>query len=66
MDKPPTWRGAANRAAIAALVFFVIAMFALGQPPGAAAVLALLAFAMYIPSGYYIDKLVYERRQRQR
>lgn len=66
MDKPPTWRGAANRAAIAALIFVVIAMVALGQPPLGAAILGLLAFAMYVPSGYFIDKLIYERRQKQK
>ena len=66
LDRPPTWRGATTRAAIAALVFFAIAMVALGQPPAAAAVLALLAFAMYIPSGYYMDKLIYQRRQKQK
>lgn len=66
MDRPPTWSGAATRAAIAALIFAVIAMFALGQPPLGAAVLGLLAFAMYVPSGYFIDKLIYERRQKQK
>lgn len=65
-ERPPTWKGAINRAAIAAVVFAVIATVALGQPPAAAAVLALLAFAMYVPSGYYMDKLIYERRQRQK
>ena len=66
MDKPPTWRGAANRAAIAAVIFVGIAMVVLGQPPAAAVVLGLMAFAMYVPSGYYIDKLIYERRQKQK
>ena len=66
LDRPPTWRGAANRAAIAAAVFFVIALLALGQPPGGAAALAMFAFLIYIPSGFYIDKLIYERRQRQK
>ena len=66
LDRPPTWRGAANRAAIAALVFVVIAMVALGQSPLGAAILGLLAFAMYVPSGYFIDKLIYERRQKQK
>jgi hypothetical protein len=65
LDQPPSWRGAVNRAAIAALVFAVIAVLALGQPPAGAAVLALFAFALYVPSGYYIDKLVYARRQRR-
>ena len=54
-----------NRAAIAAVVFFVIAMVALGQPPAGAAALAAFAFLIYIPSGYYIDKFIYERRQRK-
>ena len=66
LDQPPTWRGAVNRAAIAAVVFAVIATLVLGQQPAAAAVLALLAFAMYVPSGYYIDRLIYNRRQRQK
>ena len=66
LDQPPTWHGAATRAAIAALVFFAIAMVALGQPPGGAAALALLAFGIYVPSGYYLDKLLYQRRQKQK
>ena len=66
LDRPPTWRGAANRAAIAAVVFFAIAMLVLGQPPAGAAALAMFAFLIYIPSGYYIDKFIYERRQRQK
>ena len=66
LDRPPTWRGAANRAALAAAVFFVIAMLVLDQPPGGALALALFAFALYVPSGYYVDKFLYERRQRQK
>jgi hypothetical protein len=66
MDRPPTWRGAVNRAAIAAVVFAVIATIALGQPPAGAALLAVMAFALYVPSGYWMDKLIYERRQRQK
>lgn len=66
MDKPPTWRGAINRAAIASLIFAVIAALALGQPVGAAIGLAAFAFLIYVPSGYYMDKWLYERRQRQK
>jgi hypothetical protein len=66
MDKPPTWRGAINRAAIAALLFAVIAAVALGQPIGGAIALATFAFLLYVPSGYYMDKWLYERRQRQK
>jgi hypothetical protein len=66
LDQPPTWRGAANRAAIAAVVFFAIAMLLLGQPPAGAAALAMFAFVMYVPSGYYLDKFIYNRRQKQK
>lgn len=66
LDRPPTWRGAANRAAIAAAVFFVITMLLLDQPPGSAIALAMFAFLIYVPSGYYVDKFLYERRQRQK
>jgi hypothetical protein len=66
LDTPPTWRGAMNRAAIASLVFFVIAMLVLSQPPGGAIALALFAFLIYVPSGYYMDKFLYDRRQKQK
>jgi uncharacterized membrane protein len=66
IDKPPTWRGAMNRAAIAALVFAVIAVLVLSQPIGGAIALATFAFLLYVPSGYYMDKWLYERRQRQK
>jgi len=66
MNRPPTWRGAVNRAAIAAVVFAVVAALALGQPVASAIVLAIFAFALYVPSGYYIDKMIYERRQRKK
>ena len=66
LDKPPTWRASINRAAIAAVVFAVIAAIGLGRPPAAAAILALLAFGMYVPAGYYMDKFIYDRRQRQK
>ena len=65
-DKPPTWRGAVNRAAIAAVVFAVIAACCWTADPAASALLAVMAFCMYVPSGYYIDKLVYERRQKRK
>jgi hypothetical protein len=66
MDKPPTWRGAINRAAIAALVFIGIAILALGQPPSGAIALGLIAFMLYVPSGYYLDRFIYDRRQKQK
>ena len=66
LDRPPTWSGAVTRAAIAAVVFAVIAALLLEQDPASSALLAVMAFLLYVPSGYYIDKLIYERRQRQK
>jgi hypothetical protein len=66
LDQPPTWRGAINRAAIAAVVFAVIAALLLKQPAAGAISLAVLAFAMYVPAGYYMDRLIYQRRQRNK
>ena len=66
LDKPPTWRGAMTRAAIAAVVFAVVAMFLLDQTPAGAAALAAFAFLLYVPSGFYMDKFIYQRRQRQK
>ncbi len=66
LDKPPTWRGAINRAAIAAVVFAVVAVLLLDQSPAGAAALAAFAFLMYVPSGFYMDKFIYQRRQRQK
>jgi len=66
LDQAPTWRGAINRAAIASLIFAVIAAVVLGQPIGGAIALAAFAFALYVPSGYYMDKWLYQRRQKQK
>ena len=66
MNREPTWRGSLNRAAIAAVVFAVVAMLLLDQPPAGAAALAAFAFLLYVPSGYYMDKFIYQRRQRQK
>ena len=66
LDKPPTWRGAVTRAAIASVVFAVVATLLLEQSPAGAAALAAFAFLLYVPSGYYMDKFIYQRRQRQK
>jgi hypothetical protein len=66
LDRPPTWRGAVNRAAIAAAVFgvLVIALFGRSMPQGV--ILAGFMFLVYIPLGYMTDKAIYGFRQRRR
>ena len=65
LDRPPTWRGAMNRAAIAAAVFGVIVVL-LGRPPVVGATLAALMFLLYIPLGYGTDLAIHRFRQRRK
>jgi hypothetical protein len=65
-DKPPTWRAAVNRAAIAALVFGVLLVVLFKRPPGAGAVLAALMFLLYIPLGFATDTMIHRYRLRKK
>jgi hypothetical protein len=66
LDRPPTWRGAATRAAVAAGVFglLVIVVFHRGIAQGA--VLAAFMFLLYIPLGFATDNFIYRFRQRRK
>lgn len=64
-EHPPTWRGAATRAGIAALLFVVLVIVAFGQPVASSITLGIAVFLMYIPLGYYTDMLFYRRRQKK-
>lgn len=66
LDRPPTWRGAVNRAGIAALVFAVLVVLVFGKPVSYGATLAVLMFVLYIPLGYLTDSAIYRFRQRRR
>ena len=65
MNRAPTWRGALNRAAIAAGLF-VVAVIVLGQAPAAAVSLGALMLLIYVPLSYYTDLVLYNRRQRKK
>jgi len=64
-DRPPSWRGAFNRALIAAVVLFVLALVLLGA---AAQAIIYFVFALlaYTPISYYTDLWMYRRRQRSK
>ena len=66
LDREPTWRGAANRAAIAAAVFGLLVVVVFGKPVAAGAYLAVLMFLLYIPLGYATDSAIYKFRKRRR
>ena len=65
LDQPPSWRGALNRAAIAAALFGVL-MIAIGNAISAAVSLAAVMLLIYIPLSYYTDLMIYRRRQRKK
>jgi hypothetical protein len=66
LDRPPTWRGAAGRAAIAAAIFAAVVVLAFGRPPLAGLALAVAMFVIYIPMSYFTDRFIYNRRQRRK
>ncbi|MEA2419037.1 MAG: hypothetical protein QOE60_1243 [Thermoleophilaceae bacterium] len=66
LDKPPTWRGALQRAAIAAAVFGVLVVIAFGRSPAQGAILAAFMLLLYIPLGFATDTVIYRFRQRRK
>jgi hypothetical protein len=62
LDRPPSWRSAANRAAIATILFIVVITL-IGQKIGVAIAIGAFMFFTYIPLGYYTDAYIYKRRQ---
>lgn len=66
LDRPPTWRGAANRAAIAAAVFGVLVVLVFKKDIASGMTLAVFMFLLYIPLGYATDSAVHRFRQRKR
>jgi hypothetical protein len=66
LNKPPTWRGAVNHAAIAAVVFGVLVVLAFSRPVDPGAALAAFMFLLYIPLGFATDKAIYNFRRRRK
>jgi hypothetical protein len=68
LNSPPTWKGATTRGALAAALMFVF--LALVGPKShrieSALFFALFALALYIPTGYYMERYMYRRRQRRK
>ena len=63
-NRPPSWRSASQRAALAAIVFGVMLVLLFDTPIERAVPLTGFVLLFYIPLGYYTDQLVYRRRQK--
>ena len=66
LDRPPTWKSAVQRAAIAAALFAVLVVAVFGRPIEQGVSLAALMLLLYIPLGYGTDKAIYSFRQRRK
>ena len=67
LNTPPTWKGAFNRALIATVLMLLLFVFVL-RPKNASnfVVLLPLLLLIYTPMGYYTDRFMFRRRQRQK
>ena len=66
VDKPPTWRSSIIRGVVAAAIFFVLLLVLFKRPFASAAALGAFMLAFYIPAGYYIDQMMWRKRERAR
>ncbi len=65
-DHPPTWRNSALRGIGAAVIFAILLLVIFKRPVGAALALGAFMLVFYIPAGYYIDMMMWRRRERAR
>jgi hypothetical protein len=68
LNTPPTWKSAITRALLAgALVFVFLLVTAKGKDKVPVAIgFTVVAVALYIPGGYYLERMLYVRRQRKK
>jgi hypothetical protein len=64
LDREPTWRSAANRSAIATILFVVV--ISLINSPVVALAFGIPMFFLYTAVGFFTDKWIYERRQKRK
>lgn len=66
LNTPPTWNSAIKRALLAAGFMFIFLLLTSKGNIAAAVVFAIFAFALYVPSGYYLEMYLWRRRQKKR
>jgi len=64
LNRPPTWRSAAQRAALAAIVFGVMLVLLFDTEVVKAIPLTAFVFLFYVPLGYFTDQFVFNRKQK--
>ena len=62
---PSSLRGVAIRAGIVAAIFYPYLIYVVGETPGVAAVVSVVAFGLMIPLGLLLDRFRYRRQLRR-
>jgi hypothetical protein len=65
MNRPPTWKGAAQRAGIAAALFAVLITVFFKEKMTTSITLALFMLVVYVPLSYVTDRAIYNWRQKK-
>jgi hypothetical protein len=66
LNKPPTWRQSVNRAMLASGFMFILLLITSKFKIVPSLLFAILAMAIYVPSGYYLETFLYRRRMAKR
>jgi Flp pilus assembly protein TadB len=68
LNTPPTWKSSLTRASFAAaLLFILLVATARGHNRFLTALLfTVVALAIYVPAGYFLEVFLYNRRQRRK
>jgi len=66
LNVAPTWNGAIKRALLASAFMFLFLLLTSKGNLLAAVLFAVFAFALYVPTGYYLELYLWRRRQRKR
>jgi Flp pilus assembly protein TadB len=66
LNQPPTWKNSLIRAGFAAILLFAFLLLTTRghNKVGTAILFTLIALAIYVPAGYYIELFLWRRRQR--
>lgn len=65
-DSPPTWKGASIRGVLASAVFVLLLVLLFQQSPASGVAIGVVMLVFYIPAGYYMDLMIWRRRERAR
>ncbi len=66
LSTPPTWRASLNRALLASGFMFVLLLITSKFNVLASVLFAILALAIYVPSGYYLENFLWRRHMAKR